>query len=143
VFYRLHPAEAQEQAMEVTTASKTSKKTPPSPERDGQGNGLNGFIAPGPTDLGLVLAGLQTMRDGDFSVRLPVAWTGLKGKIADTFNDIVSSNERMAAELSRVGQAVGREGRTRERARFQHAPGAKWKFQSIRWLRICCAQRRI
>jgi HAMP domain-containing protein/CheY-like chemotaxis protein/signal transduction histidine kinase len=110
--------------MEVTTASKTSKKTPPSPERDGQGNGLNGFIAPGPTDLGLVLAGLQTMRDGDFSVRLPVAWTGLKGKIADTFNDIVSSNERMAAELSRVGQAVGREGRTRERARFQHARGA-------------------
>jgi hypothetical protein len=93
--------------MEVTTASKTSKKTPPSPERDGQGNGLNGFIAPGPTDLALVLAGLQTMRDGDFSVRLPVAWTGLKGKIADTFNDIVSSNERMAAELSRVGQAVG------------------------------------
>src|SRR5207253_8630885 len=40
-------------------------------------------------DLSVILAGLQTMRDGDFSVRLPGAWTGLAGKIADTFNEIV------------------------------------------------------
>src|SRR6267378_3771025 len=38
-------------------------------------------------DLSVLLAGLQTMRDGDFSVRLPIGWTGLAGKIADTFND--------------------------------------------------------
>ncbi len=75
-------------------------------------------------DLGLILASLQTMRDGDFSARLPVAWVGLKGKIADTFNDIVSANERMALELKRVGQAVGKEGRTRERIRFQHSRGS-------------------
>ena len=28
-------------------------------------------------DLSVVLASLQTMRDGDFSVRLPGNWTGL------------------------------------------------------------------
>jgi hypothetical protein len=28
------------------------------------------------------------MRDGDFSVRLLVAWVGLEGKIADTLNDM-------------------------------------------------------
>ena len=110
--------------MDVIAAPKALKKTSPVPAKNGDGNGLDGLKAPAREDLALVLAGLQTMRDGDFSVRLPVAWTGLKGKIADTFNDIVSSNERMAAELARVGQVVGREGRTRERARFQHARGA-------------------
>ena len=28
-------------------------------------------------------------------MRLPVAWTGLQGKIADTFNDIIAANERI------------------------------------------------
>src|SRR5277367_3619453 len=45
------------------------------------------------TELAVILASLQTVRDGNFSVRLPVAWTGLPGKIADTFNEIVSANE--------------------------------------------------
>jgi HAMP domain-containing protein/CheY-like chemotaxis protein/signal transduction histidine kinase len=65
------------------------------------------------------------MRDGDFSVRLPGDWTGLAGKIADTFNDIVTANQQMAKELKRVGQVVGKEGRTRERMRF-HLPKAAW-----------------
>ena len=89
----------------------------------------NGHVGVAPADdtraaLGLILAGLQTMRDGDFSVRLPVAWTGLEGKIADTFNDIIAANEQMARELNRVGLAVGKEGRTREKIRFQQLRGA-------------------
>ncbi len=76
-------------------------------------------------DLSVVLASLQTMRDGDFSVRLPGNWTGLAGKIADTFNDIVTANQQMAQELRRVGQVVGKEGKTRERMRF-HLPKAAW-----------------
>jgi HAMP domain-containing protein/CheY-like chemotaxis protein/signal transduction histidine kinase len=75
-------------------------------------------------DLGVILASLQTMRDGDFSVRLPGSWTGLAGKIADTFNSIVAANQQMAQELKRVGQVVGKEGRTRERARFHESRGA-------------------
>ena len=75
-------------------------------------------------DLSVILAGLQTMRDGDFSVRLPGSWTGLEGKIADTFNSIVAANQQMAQELKRVGQVVGKEGRTRERTRFIEARGA-------------------
>ena len=58
-------------------------------------------------DLSMILASLQTMRDGDFSVRLPGSWTGLGGKIADTFNSIVAANQQMAQELKRVGQVVG------------------------------------
>jgi hypothetical protein len=75
-------------------------------------------------DLALILSSLQTMRDGGFSARPPVEWTGLKGKIADTFNDIISVNERIAGELKRVGQAFGKEGRSRERTRFQHSRGS-------------------
>src|SRR6202162_6062028 len=75
-------------------------------------------------DLALILASLSTMRDGDFSVRLPGAWTGLAGKIADTFNDIVAANQQMAQELKRAGQVVGKEGRTRERTRFRESRGA-------------------
>jgi HAMP domain-containing protein/CheY-like chemotaxis protein/signal transduction histidine kinase len=74
--------------------------------------------------LRVILASLQTMRDGDFSVRLPGSWTGLEGKIADTFNSIVAANQQMAQELKRVGQVVGKEGRTRERSRFHEARGA-------------------
>jgi HAMP domain-containing protein/CheY-like chemotaxis protein/signal transduction histidine kinase len=75
-------------------------------------------------DLSVILAGLQTMREGDFSVRLPGSWTGLPGKIADTFNSIVAANQQMAQELKRVGQVVGKEGRTRERTRFHESRGS-------------------
>src|SRR5229473_826570 len=77
-----------------------------------------------PEDLSLILGSLQTMRDGDFSVRLPGHWTGIAGKIADTFNEIVTANQQIAQELKRVGQVVGKEGRTRERTRFHQSKGA-------------------
>ena len=67
---------------------------------------------------------LGAMRGGDFSVRLPSDWDGLWGKVADTFNDIVASNERMALQLDRVGQVVGREGKTKQRVRIGSAAGA-------------------
>jgi HAMP domain-containing protein len=72
-----------------------------------------------------LLRALQAVRDGDFSVRLPGDRLGLEGKIADTFNEIVSTNERMAAELKRVGQAVGKKGKTRQRVKFGRA-GREW-----------------
>jgi HAMP domain-containing protein/signal transduction histidine kinase/DNA-binding response OmpR family regulator len=62
-----------------------------------------------------LLRALQAMRDGDFSVRLAGDQIGIAGKIADTFNEIVSANELLASELERSGQIVGREGKTRHR----------------------------
>src|SRR5579885_3822514 len=90
------------------------------------GNGVAVAVAEPPQpDLSIVLGALQTMRDGDFSVRLPGSWTGLAGKIADTFNEIVAANQQMAEELNRVGQVIGKEGRTRERTKF-HASRGSW-----------------
>ena len=90
-----------------------------------QKNGhTNGMVKAAFADLRIVLAGMQAMRDGDFSVRLPGDWTGLEGKIADTFNEIIAANQQMAQELTRVGQVVGKEGKTRERTRFIQSKGA-------------------
>jgi HAMP domain-containing protein/CheY-like chemotaxis protein/signal transduction histidine kinase len=89
--------------------------------------GSHNSVAPEPasTDyLALILQGLLTMKNGDFSARLPGSWTGLPGKIADNFNEIVAASEQMASELKRVGQAVGKEGKTRERIRLQQRRGA-------------------
>src|SRR3984885_10047965 len=95
------------------------------PKRNEKSNGHSTSLAePGSVDLSVILASLQTMRAGDFSVRLPGSWTGLAGKIADTFNDIVAVNQQMAHELNRVGQVVGKEGKTRERTRFHESKGS-------------------
>jgi HAMP domain-containing protein len=71
-----------------------------------------------------LLDALQRVRRGDFSVQLPEDWSGVDGKIAEAFNDIVAANQRIASELKRVGQVVGKEGKTRERAKFDHSKGA-------------------
>jgi HAMP domain-containing protein/CheY-like chemotaxis protein/signal transduction histidine kinase len=74
--------------------------------------------------LAELLHALQAMRVGDFSVRMAGDRVGIMGKIADTFNDIVGTNQRMARQLERVGQVVGRDGRTRQRVRFGLSDGA-------------------
>ena len=74
--------------------------------------------------LAELLRALQVMRVGDFSVRMAGDRIGILGKIADTFNEIAATNQRMARQLERVGQVVGREGRTRQRVRFGLSDGA-------------------
>ena len=100
-----------------TRAAKPTKK-------NGHANGHANGLASSSSNLRGLLAGLQAMRDGDFDVRLPGDWIGLEGKIADTFNEIIAANQQMAQELARIGQVVGREGKTRERTRFTQVKGA-------------------
>src|SRR4026207_1884205 len=82
------------------------------------------LTSPPHTELSELLRVLQGVRDGDFSVRLPGDWTGLEGKIADTINEIVTSNARMASELERVGKVGGKQGKTRQRVKFGRGRGA-------------------
>ena len=109
-------------AKTAATATVEAEPVAKSAKSNGQTAAGEELVA---ANMSVILASLQTMRDGDFSVRLPGNWTGLPGKIADTFNDIVAANQQMARELKRVGQVVGKEGRTRERMRF-HLPKAAW-----------------
>ncbi len=72
----------------------------------------------GRDDMVGLLQALLAVRDGDFSVRMPHDKEGLAGRIADTFNDIVSTNQQIAKQLEHVGQVVGKEGKTRQRLRI-------------------------
>jgi HAMP domain-containing protein/CheY-like chemotaxis protein/signal transduction histidine kinase len=96
-------------------------------ERHANGDDPNGLTEHSLTEL---LHALQAMRVGDFSVRMAGDRVGLIGKIADTFNDIVATNQRMAQQLERVGQVVGREGRTRQRVRLGLSDGAWGDMES-------------
>jgi len=62
-----------------------------------------------------LLAAMLAFRKGDFTTRLPEGWTGVRGKIADAFNDVLSMSEGRAREAARVSRVVGKEGRLRQR----------------------------
>src|SRR5436309_12526459 len=89
------------------------KNTSPS-RRAGPANGSRSGIHE--CDNRQLLSALMAFKRGDFSVRLPDDWTGVAGKIADTFNEVIAKNERLTEELERIGQVVGKEGRITQRA---------------------------
>src|SRR5260221_9781960 len=62
-----------------------------------------------------LLQAMLAFRSGDFATRLPAGWTGVRGKIADAFNDVLGMNERRSKEAARVSRVVGKEGRLRQR----------------------------
>src|SRR5450432_2687895 len=95
------------------------------PAGHGNGDGTPPQAFGGSQDeLRELLSVFLAVREGDFSVRLPGHWTGLVGKIADAVNDVVAANEKMAEQLERVGQVVGKEGKTRQRVRFPRQMGS-------------------
>jgi HAMP domain-containing protein/CheY-like chemotaxis protein/signal transduction histidine kinase len=73
----------------------------------------------------MLLRTLASMKKGDFSVRMPVEFTGTHGKIADTLNDILELNDRMAGEIERISDVVGKEGKLQARAQVP-ASGGQW-----------------
>ncbi len=102
-------------ATQQPSTARRASAQPPKTNGSDHGPGL---------DLRELLRALQAVRDGDFSVRLPSDKTGLAGKVADTFNEIVRSNQQMALELGRVGQTVGKEGKTRHRMTVNRRGGS-------------------
>jgi HAMP domain-containing protein/signal transduction histidine kinase/CheY-like chemotaxis protein len=71
-----------------------------------------------------LLAALTAFKRGDFSAQLPDDWTGIAGKVADSFNEVIQINQRLTQELARVGRVVGKEGRIRQRASLGEAFGS-------------------
>jgi HAMP domain-containing protein/CheY-like chemotaxis protein/predicted transcriptional regulator len=105
-----------------TPANKKSAATP-----QAAANGANGAES---FHIHELLPALQAMRVGDFSVRISGGRLGIEGKIADTLNEIAAANERMAQQLERVGQRVGKEGKTKQRVRFGLSNGAWGEMES-------------
>ena len=69
------------------------------------------------------LAALTDLKKGNASAQLPQDWTGVFGKVADAFNDVVAENLRMSHELARLSRVVGKEGKLKERAFVPNASG--------------------
>jgi HAMP domain-containing protein len=122
----------EKQRSETETRSPLPPSAPRDPDSLHIGNGTNGRDLPGEPALDLeeLLIALQRMRDGSFTVRMPGDRVGLAGKIADTFNEIVSNNQRMAEQLERVGEMVGRQGKTRHRVKLNHSAGSWGDMES-------------
>jgi len=74
-------------------------------------------------DAEQVLAALMELKKGQFGVRLPVAWTGINGKVADAFNEVTEMMSRSTVELSRISRVVGKEGKIQERLTMGSATG--------------------
>ena len=70
-----------------------------------------------PLDPMILLKSLKAFKKGDFTTRLPDDWPGLAGEISEIFNEVVSNNENMAGEFSRLVKTVGTYGKVRERAK--------------------------
>ncbi|WP_148862274.1 HAMP domain-containing protein [Marinobacter fonticola] len=79
-------------------------------------------------DPAVLLQVLTAVKKGDFSTRMPLDWTGVNGKIADTLNDIIDINDKISTELDRVSNAAGKEGKLAQRVSFGAVDGA-WAVQ--------------
>src|SRR5262245_37522810 len=67
---------------------------------------------------------MVAFRNGGLSQRLPAGWGGVFGKIADAFNEVAQLNDRRVNENRRVCQAVGKQGKLRQRMSVPGAAGA-------------------
>src|SRR5689334_12710785 len=75
-------------------------------------------------DTSALLSALTALKKGDFTVRLPLDWSGTAGKVADAFNEVVELNQRMANELERLSVVVGKEGKINQRASLGDVTGS-------------------
>jgi signal transduction histidine kinase/HAMP domain-containing protein/DNA-binding NarL/FixJ family response regulator len=66
-------------------------------------------------DARVLLGILARVREGDFTARMPLDWTGLAGKVADGFNDVIVANQALGAELARISEVVGKQGKLSQR----------------------------
>ncbi|MEA2521159.1 MAG: hypothetical protein QOI81_805 [Actinomycetota bacterium] len=72
-------------------------------------------VLAGSLDPTTLLTVLTQVKTGDFSARMPLDWTGVAGKVADSLNEVITANEALEAELSRVSQSVGKQGKLSNR----------------------------
>ena len=66
-------------------------------------------------DANALLSFLEQVKRGDFTARMPLDWTGVAGKVADGLNDVIIANQTLCAELARVSELVGKQGKLSQR----------------------------
>src|SRR5262245_12434495 len=71
-----------------------------------------------------LLKALRTIERGDFTYRMPLDQTGVAGEIAESFNHVAYLNQRLANELERISNVVGKEGKITQRAALGDGSGS-------------------
>jgi signal transduction histidine kinase/HAMP domain-containing protein/ActR/RegA family two-component response regulator len=72
-------------------------------------------------DAKAFLSVLARVKEGDFTARMPLDWTGAVGKIADSLNEVIVTNQVLEAELARVSHVVGQQGKLSQRVELRGA----------------------
>ena len=67
---------------------------------------------------------LTDVKNGNFSVRMPVDQLGIRGKICDTLNEIISLNEELTLEFIKAGNTIGKQGKLTQRIDVRNAKGS-------------------
>ena len=67
---------------------------------------------------------LTEVRNGNFTVRMPIDQIGVSGKICDALNEIIAFNERMVQEFTKAGNTIGKQGKLTQRIDVPNARGA-------------------
>jgi HAMP domain-containing protein/signal transduction histidine kinase/CheY-like chemotaxis protein len=69
---------------------------------------------------------MSEVKNGNFSIRLPMDRIGMSGKICDTFNEIISLNEILMLELSLARNTIGKEGKLNHRVELPRTARGSW-----------------
>ena len=107
--------------MTDTTIARPRKKSPSANFGNGKSRvNTSAYDDPAEARSLQLLEAVRGLRDGDFSVRLPVGWAGTDGQIAEAFNQALAHQDRITREVTRLSMA-DKEGRLKQR---MSVPGA-------------------
>jgi HAMP domain-containing protein/signal transduction histidine kinase/CheY-like chemotaxis protein len=77
-------------------------------------------------DKKLLFNVLSEVKNGNFSVRMPIDQIGISRSICETLNEIIDMNERMTLEFTRAANTIGKQGKLTQRLELPNSRGA-WR----------------
>jgi HAMP domain-containing protein/signal transduction histidine kinase/DNA-binding response OmpR family regulator len=112
----------------LTPSNSTAKKNGLKPKN---GKAEEAFALKKYDDEGLdtreLLRVLGEVRNGNFSLRMPIDKIGISGKICDTLNEIISLNEILMLELTKAGKTIGKQGNLTHRVELPKYAAGSWR----------------
>ncbi len=110
-------------ALTAGKAARTKKRGGSSGPKNGENRRINGHSKSDYLDHELLLTVLSAVKNGDFSRRIPTRAEGVTGQIYDALNEVIEKNDNLCAELGRISEVVGKEGKIAQRATLTNPSG--------------------
>ncbi len=86
----------------------------------------NGLEFSDELDMRELLKVLSEVKNGNFSVRMPIDKVGVSGKICDTLNEIIGMNETLVQELTVARNTIGKQGHLNHRVELPGTARGSW-----------------